>query len=228
MTAKMGLSWLKILAAMPNEQPSNQIVSQNWFEKALLIAIFGVPLPIGIFLAAWWSSFLFASPEAIALLAQLGLAMGLLLDILFLPRWLPMAYRFPLLLLGAIYLFYSVGMFGFFMGVPVFNLVLGPLAGYYIGRRILYNQSANKDAIIHRVSLFTAFVLTVACLAAWLLAASEVTLAGNINGMLRDMLGWNLALNNPIILGFSALAGILLVILEYYLTRAAALFGLRP
>jgi len=30
-------------------------------------------------------------------------------------------------------LFYSVGMFGFFMGVPVFNVILAVPAGVFVG-----------------------------------------------------------------------------------------------
>jgi hypothetical protein len=153
-----------------------------------------------------------------------GLGMGFVIDLLFLGKWVNMAYQIHPILLIAIYLFYSVGIFGFFMGVPVFNSIMGPLAGFYIGRRLKQEKESPIEAkrMIHRTGLFTSFVLAVACTASFILAASEITLAANINGMLHDMLGLNIALDNPTILLLSAFAGIGIVAAEYVLTQAAA------
>lgn len=202
-----------------------KVVPQNWFEKTLLVGVLGGIAPIAFFLFAWWGSYLLFPEKYIPLFAFTGLVLGLLVDILFLRQWLVMAYRFHPIVLIAIYLFYSIGMFGFFMGVPIFNTILGPLAGYYAGRRIQATNQASKKSIIHWVSIFTSLVLAGACLAALLLAASETTLSSNINGMLRDMLGWKSNFDNQTILLFSTLAGIGIVVLEYLLTYLTARFA---
>ncbi len=196
------------------------------FEKILLLVVLGGVAPIGLLLCGWWVAFLLGPEDMIPFFALLGLGLGLLVDLLFLQKWIESAYRFHPLILAAIYLFYSVGMFGFFMGVPVFNILWGPLAGFYMGRRLKLQNSDQIKIIIHWVSLFTAFVLVVACLASLLLAASETTLAANINGMLADMLGLKTSFNNQTILLLSIIAGTGMVVLEYFLTRVAARFAL--
>ena len=205
------------MAGKPKPKVSN-VPQHGWFEKAFLLLVFGGIAPIGFLLCGWWGAFLYAPESLIPYFALGGLAIGLLLDVLFLRRWLQMAYRFHPVTLVAIYLYYSVGMFGFFMGVPLFNTLLGPLAGFYTGRRIRITNPADRKAIILRVSLFTAFVLALACLAAILLAAAEPTLAANIHGMVLDMTQLNINLDNHTILAISSVAGIGLVIAEYYLT----------
>jgi hypothetical protein len=204
----------------------SRISLTDWLEKILLSVVLGGVSPIGFLLFGWWGTYLLGPEDSIPFFAFFGLGLGLLVDLRFLRRWIESAYRFHPIVLVAIYLFYSVGMFGFFMGVPVFNTIWGPLAGFYTGRRVKLQYSNPGKTIIHRVSLFTAFVLAVACLASLLLAASETTLAANINGMLVDMLGLKISFNNQTILLLSLIAGTVLVILEYYLTRAAARFAL--
>ena len=206
------------MSQKPKPEPGNAL-QFGWFEKVFLLLVFGGVAPIGFLLCGWWGAYLYAPESLISCFALGGLAFGLLLDGFFLRRWLQMAYRFHPIILVAIYLFYSVGMFGFFMGVPVIYMILGPLAGFYTGMRIRIINPPYRKAIIHRVSLFTAFVLAVACLAAILLASGEPTLSANIHGLVLDMTGLNINLDNRTILVFSSIAGIGLVIAEYYLTR---------
>ncbi len=217
----MALSWQKKLMARKFKSKNSGTPQRGCFEKIFLLLVFGGVAPIGFFLCGWWGSYLYAPETSIPFFTLGGLAIGLLLDGLFLRHWLGMAYHFNPIILIAIYLFYSIGMFGFFMGVPLFNALFGPLVGFYTGRRISVTNPPDRKAIIHRVSLFTAFVLAVACLAALLLAASEPTLAANIQGMILDMTGLNINMDNHTILVFSSIAGIGLVIAEFYLTRMA-------
>jgi hypothetical protein len=193
-------------------------------EKIFLSLILGGIAPIVFLLSGWWGAFFLAPESQIPFFALAGLGLGISIDFLFLGKWIMAAYQIPLIFLIAIYLFYSVGMFGFFMGVPVFNLVMGPVAGIYIGRRLGFEKVAKeeKERITHWTGLFTALVLAVACLAALFLAGSESTLAANINGMLRDMLGLKTAFDNQTLLILSAFSGIGIVVAEYYLTRTAA------
>jgi hypothetical protein len=202
-------------------------ISENWLECTLLYLTLGAIAPLAFFLCAWWGSFLFGAVEHIPFFMLSGLGFGLLVDIFFLSRWVAAAYSFHPFILSAIYLFYSIGLFGFFMGVPAFIILLGPLAGLYIGRRLQLSKANGSDLIIRRTSIFTSAVSAVACLASLVLAAMEKTLAANINGMLADMLGLHLALNNRSILIFSVIAGVGLVVLEYFLTRLAAFYSLK-
>jgi hypothetical protein len=197
---------------------------KNKHEKILPALLLGAIVPISFFIAGWWGAYLLASESQIPFFMLAGLGMGFVIDLLFLGKWVNMAYQIHPIILIAIYLFYSVGIFGFFMGVPVFNSIMGPLAGFYVGRRLKQEKADPKatNKMIHRTGLFASFVLAVACTASFIMAASEITLAANINGMLRDMLGLNIALDNLTILLLSAFAGIGIVAAEYVLTQAAA------
>ena len=193
-------------------------------ENIFLALVFGGIAPIFFFLAGWWGAYFFDPESQIPVFMLAGLGLGIIIDLLFLGKWIKLAYRIHPIILIAIYLFYSVGIFGFFMGVPVFNIVMGPLAGFYIGRKMGIENinSEEKERIIHWTGLFTSFVLAVACLAALVLAASESTLAANINGMLHDMIGLKSTFDNQTLLILSALAGVGIVVAEYYLTQAVA------
>jgi hypothetical protein len=196
----------------------------NKLEKIIFTLLLGAISPIFFFLAGWWGAYLLAPESQIPIFMLVGLGMGFVIDLLFLGKWVNMAYQIHPILLIAIYLFYSVGIFGFFMGVPVFNSMMGPLAGFYIGRRLKQEKVDPQEIyrLIQRTGLFASFVLAMACTASFILAASEITLAANINGMLHDMLGLNIALDNPTILLLSAFAGVGIVAMEYVLTLAAA------
>jgi len=43
----------------------------------------------------------------------------------------------PIWILLLIYLFYNIGMFGLFMGFPVFNLTMGIIAQYFLTKTIM-------------------------------------------------------------------------------------------
>jgi hypothetical protein len=197
---------------------------RNKLENILLALLLGAIVPISCFLAGWWGAYWLASESRIPFFMLAGLGVGIAIDLLFLGKWVNTAYQIHPILLMAIYLFYSVGIFGFFMGVPVFNILMGPIAGFYVGRRLKFEKSDPEGTkkTIHRTGLWASFVLAVACTASLILAASEVTLAGNINGMLRELLGLNFAFDNQTILVLSVFAGIGIVVMEYFLTRIAA------
>jgi hypothetical protein len=192
-------------------------------EKLFLSVMFGLVFPILLGLAGWWSSISFVPEKSILYFALGGFMLGVLVDMIFLRFWTRNALQIPLVWPALVYLFYSVGMFGFFMGVPVFNLIMGPVGGYFMGMR-LRASNAQKNEVeqtAKRTGLFTAFVLAVACIAALTIASLSSSLEGDIRGMF--------ALANPVsrtaILALSSIAGIGIVILEYAITRASVKFA---
>ena len=192
-------------------------------ERIFLSVVIGFVFPILLGLAGWWGSIPFVPEKTILYFALGGFMLGVLVDMVFLRYWMRNALRIPLFWLALVYLFYSVAMFGFFMGVPAFNVVMGPVGGYYMGMRLRAN-GAQKDEVertAKRTGFFTAFVLMVACAAAIVLASLDSSLEANISGMF--------ALAKPIsktiILALSAVAGIGLVVLEYAITRASVKFA---
>jgi hypothetical protein len=193
------------------------------FERIFLSVVIGLVFPILFGLAGWWGSIPFVPEKSILYFALGGFILGVLVNMVFIRHWTRNALRIPLLWPVFIYLFYSIGMFGFFMGIPVFNMIMGPVGGYYMGMRLrarnVQREEVEREA--KRTGLFTAFVLAVACAAALIIASLDSSLEANISGMF--------ALAKPIsktiILTLSAAAGIGLVFLEYAITRAAVKFA---
>jgi hypothetical protein len=192
-------------------------------ERLFLSVIIGLILPVLLGLAGWWGSIPFVNEDRILFYAMGGFLAGVTLDLVFLSRWTRKAYNASILWPGAVYLFYSVGVFGFFMGVPVFNLLLGPIWGYYMGMR-LRAANAEKPAVAkaaHRSALFTSGVFALACIAAFVIAFLDPSLVANIQGMF----GLAEPLDRSLILSLSVVGGAVLVLVEYLLTRAAVKFA---
>ena len=189
-------------------------------EILFLGALLGGVFPILCFMIGWWGSLSILPEASIKYAALGGLLVGIIIDVLFLKKWIMKAYKMDLKWLIAIYLFYSIGLFGFFMGVPVFNLLLGLFAGFYMGLRMADENKGKTEAetVFKKTGLFTSLVLGIACAAAFWLAATDASTAANINGMF--------GLKNPLsiktILILSGVGGAALIMLEYYITRGIA------
>ncbi|PTY04302.1 hypothetical protein DB347_20630 [Opitutaceae bacterium EW11] len=86
----------------------------------------------------------------------------------------------------AIYGFYSVGMLGFFMGVPVFNVALAVPAGVLVGRKLAFDGSdaAGARSSAKKAAAFTAGVLFVVCLASATVALNSPSTGADLQGML--------------------------------------------
>jgi hypothetical protein len=186
-------------------------------ERLYLQVIIGLLPPALLLLTGWWGSYPFVAEENIKFFALGGVLVGILIDILFLRRWVRKAYTLPLGWFVAIYLIYSVCLFGFFMGVPLPNMLMGIIGGYYVGLCLRY---ANKDKTevnqaARRTALFAAGVMALVCIASWVFAFLDASLAANINGMFH----LKQALSRERILTYSVFGGIGLVVIDYFLTR---------
>ncbi len=165
----------------------------------------------------WWGSLAITTEENVKYFALGGLVLGLLIDIFFLRRWVRKAYSLPVGWFVVFYLFYSVCMFGFFMGMPLLNLFMGLIGGYYVGLCLRYanKEKTEVEQAARRTALFAAGVMALVCLASWMVAYFEPTIAANVQGMLK----LEHALSRERILTYSAFGGLGLVVVEYFITR---------
>jgi len=179
--------------------------------------LFGFVLPLIGFEAAVWIAFESGSSEkAIAAAALLGFIVGLVVSLLIWFIFKPDIYKLPIPLLILVYLFYNICILGFFMGVPVFNLAMGALAGYYWSKRILSrNELQNSRGDIRRISVFTSSVTAVVCLASALVALLSKSTSEDLKGMFH----LNFDITRPLLVCLIIAGGIMLVALQYYLTR---------
>lgn len=84
--------------------------------------------------------------DRIFIAALSGLAAGVLVDLILFKEQIARPFEASRRVFVLAYLFYSICTFGFFMGVPAFNLLQGAAAGFYAGRRLRYNGSDRTEA----------------------------------------------------------------------------------
>jgi len=136
---------------------------------------------------------------------------------MFLKRWINKRYVLPIWFVIGIYILYNIGLFGVFMGFPVFNVLLGLLAGYYFGNRICSNkiQQDKHSKLINQVSLFTGLIMIFICISSGFIALVGSGVGYDIQGML----GLGFEVTKPMIWSITLIGGFVLILLQILLTR---------
>ncbi len=115
---------------------------------------------------------------------------------------------------GCDYGFYAVGIYGFFMGVPIFNAGLALPAGIIVGHRLARSDPPSAARLTRRTCWFTTGVMTLACIASAALSLTDAYTAANLQGMLR--LGFEVT--PAMILALIIVGGAGLLIAEWWMT----------
>ncbi len=186
----------------------------KWFGGLLL----GFVILIGCFCIGWWIAFIFRLDVMLGAIG--GAVFGLVADILVLWWLLPRLFDLKWIPLVFIYLLYSVFIYGFFMGVPVFIVFMGFIAGWYIGR---WCHVKEADASVFRrarkrTQIWCASVLFTACAASAYIALTDPTTAQNIQGMLS----LDFEVTRNMIWGIILAGGTVLLLIQALLIRLAA------
>ncbi len=174
----------------------------------LIIETIFIILP---FLTIWFSFYLLKWNIAVGLI--LSLLITIVLNIFMLKKFINEFYNLNYFWLILIHLFLSIGIFGFFMGVPIFNIIPGILGGIYIGRQASI-KNENIETFKHKLSLsniYSLIVLIFICFCSTYIALSDKYTAANIEGMLN----LNFHLTNSMLWIIIILGGLLLIILQY-------------
>jgi hypothetical protein len=197
----------------------------NKIDRIFFDFVFGLVLPIFGFEVAVLLTFVIGSSEkTIFISALLAFSAGIVISLLIRFILKPDVYKMPVLVLILFYLFYNVCILGFFMGVPVFNLAAGALAGYYWSKRIINrNELNNSRRDIQRVSLFTSSVTAVVCLTSAIVALLSKSTPEDLKGMFH----LNFDITRPLLVSLIIIGGTMLVALQYYLTRFVMVKSLR-
>ena len=179
------------------------------------ITIGAVPV-IACFLAGWWISMPFVPESRIFQFALAGLLLGTLIDIIFLKNWVQHAYTMKLWVWMGIYGFYSIGIFGFFMGFPVFHVMLALPAGVFVGRWLTHKRvdSAHMHKAARKTAVFTTTILGLVCIASASIALLDPSVAFDLQGML----GLPFPATPVMIMGIILVGGALLLALGWWLT----------
>jgi len=185
-------------------------------EKWIIGIVLGAVPVIACFLAGWWISIPFVPESRIVWFALTGLLLGVLCDAVFLGRWIRRAYSMKIGVWMAVHIFYSIGMLGFFMGVPIFNVILSIPAGVLAGRRLALGAPdpgrVRREA--RRASVFTTAVLGCVCILSATIALASPYTAYDLQGMM--------GLSSPVphlaIIAIIIFGGSFLLVLGWWLT----------
>jgi|WetSurMetagenome_2_1015567.scaffolds.fasta_scaffold71288_4 hypothetical protein len=190
------------------------------FDKIFFSFIFGGVLPVTLFLTGWWSTFRLVPENQIFIFAFSGLALGIIIDFFFIKKVISNLYSIKNSNLILIYIFYSVCCFGFFMGVPVFNSLLGIPAGYYAARKCVFlnMEKENAEKSFKQTSFFTAIIIS-------FISISSATIAlidPYTSGSLKNMLNLNFEITKLMFVSGIIIGGVFLIFVQYYLTKFTA------
>ena len=203
----------------------------NSFRDVLLwVCLGGIPVLAGML--GGWGLALYLLPEAWVPWGVLtGVLAGALLDVFILRRWIERASVLPLWVWLGVYLFYSIYVFGFFMGVPVFNILLAVPAAFLTAAFL--QQRGVSSAELHvrsrYINLGAALVLLAVCTTSAFLALGDPYTPANLEGMLR--LGFRVT--RPMLWGLVLVGGAGLLVTQSLLFEGVVrltgfLYGLRP
>ena len=190
------------------------------FDKIFFGFLIGFAFPFLLCLSCMFIWFFFDKSESkVFIYLGTGFLLGLLIDLKFLKSWINKRYELTIWFIIFIYLIYNVGVYGFFMGFPVFNALLGLAAGYYFGKRVCFRniKSEMHPKIINQVSLFTGLIMTLICISSGFIALLDNYTGSTIQGML----GLDFEVTKSMVLGIILIGGVTLIFAQIILTRIA-------
>ncbi|MDO9301467.1 MAG: hypothetical protein Q7T89_08785 [Anaerolineales bacterium] len=194
--------------------------------ERIVIGLILAPLaPLALFMGGWWAAYYIIPETWIFLGAVFGFVLGLLADIFLLKKLLDHANTLSDVFWMAIFLFYSVGLFGFFMGVPIFNLALSIPAGLILAERLIAQKADETHVRVatRRAAGFTTIVMTFICAASAIFALTDPYTEANLQGMLALPFD----VTRGMVIGLILIGGAGLLILNWWLTSASARFSYR-
>ena len=187
------------------------------FDKLLFSVLFGIVMPILCFIIFWWGTFIFTDNHKVIIIAALsGLGIGILISLLMKLIRKPDIYSVSIPELILVYLFYNGVLFTMFMGIPVFHLVLGVIAGYYWAKYMIHHKEiTDHEGEIRRISTFTAIVIGIVCL----FSAAVALISKSTSEDLKNMFNLPFDISRPLLITFIVAGGLSLIIIQYLLVK---------
>jgi len=192
------------------------------FDRMFGTIVFGLVLFFVPFCTGWWISYLLGSYSnyVLGIGIALGVAGGIAANLLLLKKAVAHLYSIKTWVMLCLLVLYSIGIFGFFMGVPVFNMLAGILTGVYIGRqaKVLNYDVTHFSERLKKAQWVSLSLLSMVCIASAILALSDSHTAANLEGMFS----LRFSLTTPMLVGIIFIGGTVLVIAQFLLTKVSA------
>jgi putative flippase GtrA len=170
-------------------------------------------------LLGWWGLIPFKpSSDAFYIIsASVGFITGVLLDATLLRRFMMRLFSLPLPALCALLAFYSILLFGFFMGFPTFNILPGILGGYIAAKATAFRErdSSISRRFSRRMDAFSFIFLLLICVCTAILTLREPT----IQFQLKSMLSLPFDVTYQMIWVAILIGGAVLLALQYTFSR---------
>jgi hypothetical protein len=167
-------------------------------EKLVNTIFLGLIPPVLLFVILWFGMYLLFPESKLIPFSVVGLISGIIIDFIFMKRWLDSFYEWPIWILLLLFTFYHIGTIGFFMGMPVFNALLGILAGYYFGNRLSKSNlnEGKKKKMVFSVAFSSSIAMLLICILSGSLALSSPSTAHEI----KSMLGLNFEISKGLLI----------------------------
>lgn len=184
-------------------------------ECIMLAVYFGfVPILFCLIVTVIITSALFGA-ETLGPWVLWSFAPAIAFDAVLMKKWVKSAYQMSGVILGILYLFYSIITLGMFMGLPIGSFTLGIAAGLYAARKMQLMQTDEKISkrYFKKTAVFSASVMTLMCclITFW-------AVAGKMIGYKLD----SFTITAPIFFTIVLAGGAIAVTLQYFVTLAAA------
>jgi len=194
------------------------------FENAASVIVLAPIPPVSLGLAVWWTTVICDWPERdIATATIAATLVGAVVVASMLRRWAVSLFALRPAALGAVALFYSVMIYGVFMGMPLFNLGVGIVGGAVVGHRAA-RIGCTAEALrrqAHHWALFVTTILLGLCTVTVLLTWGEESLGSELQHMFRLPFAVTRGTIAALIWG----GGTALLVVQYLAARAAVRLG---
>ncbi len=138
-----------------------------------------------IFLVSWFGSYMFLSEGHIPVITIMGAVIGQIVALAVFISLKTYSKVTPFVWLF-VYIFYNICFFGFFMGVPIFNIFLVPFAALYLAIMTVEKGIEGK-AYLRLEKLYTVIttvIMFVVCFFSGVISLSDIYTPSNLTGML--------------------------------------------
>ena len=190
--------------------------------ETVIIKLFSwTVIPSMLFIISWWGLALIPilniyeiSDKLIAFFAISGMFIGFIISI-FTHKYLFFNfYKIDYFYLSLFYIFFSAVGIAFLMGIPILVILIGVIAGIYIGRR-LYITNSYDEKIVKSVSIFSSLVTGFWVLFICLIIKNDVALNQEYTGISIDIFSGTFGMLIVVLIV------LLFILLQYFLTNVS-------
>lgn len=188
------------------------------FEKILFGSMIAVAPPAILVVLSVTFWYIFSGHEAQApYFALSALVIGLIIDIVYFKTWFDKRFQLPLIVPMMLFVFFNLMLFAMFMGFPVFNLIMAPIMGYYVGLRNRDQDldQREQDHLLTIIPFASAFAMLTLCTVSIFLVLSETNIGLEVQGMFN----MKQELSYSIVIAISILGSFALIFSQFFLTR---------